>query len=450
MKTKNSRPLRYESLEDRRVLSASGLGLEASAVTNDSGFVASGDYGLVDQIQSDEILRMVVEVNGVQQELNSQNNLLQLVAGDRVEVVDIEFHSDSEVGVFASEGYINKISDLTSASLVDYNDGRFSSRDANQEATGGEGTIAGLKGAWVVESGWDRMTINLMHYTADSTEVAGRFFVQMNVGQPDFQFDFSAIDKIQSQEISVGDEVSIPAGWMNVLEGRFHNYAEVDIYHASNMDEIVWAGAAVGNVDAENSVTGEFLNTRSEDPFTERWSPKMEGEYVLKYYLDPENATAEANEDNNEYEIRLTVKSDAAPVANNDKFESHTESLDVLKNDAPANDADELKVAKFTQAEHGKVSLNEDGTLNYTPKRGFSGVDEFQYAVTDGTQVSNAATVSVHVKKSLEVDAKAIGQEDSAIEIGIRTNYESVLISGIPQSAELSQGKMVDKGRLSS
>ena len=126
MKTKNSRPLRYESLEDRRVLSASGLGLEASAVTNDSGFVASGDYGLVDQIQSDEILRMVVEVNGVQQELNSQNNLLQLVAGDRVEVVDIEFHSDSEVGVFASEGYINKISDLTSASLVDYNDGRFS------------------------------------------------------------------------------------------------------------------------------------------------------------------------------------------------------------------------------------------------------------------------------------------------------------------------------------
>ena len=95
------------------------------------------------------------------------------------------------------------------------------------------------------------------------------------------------------------------------------------------------------------------------------------------------------------------------PVANNDKFESHTESLDVLKNDAPANDADELKVAKFTQAEHGKVSLNEDGTINYTPKRGFSGVDKFQYAVTDGTQVSNAATVSVHVEKSLEVDAKS-------------------------------------------
>ena len=97
-------------------------------------------------------------------------------------------------------------------------------------------------------------------------------------------------DQIQSQEISVGDEVSIPAGWMNILEGRFHNYAEVDIYHASNMNEIVWAGAAVGNVDAENSVTGEFLNTRSEDPFTERWSPKMEGKYVLKYYLDPEKA----------------------------------------------------------------------------------------------------------------------------------------------------------------
>lgn len=286
------RSLRYESLEDRRVLLATGSGLATDPGSVESGLVTSGASRAVDQIQVDEITHLVVEVNGISQTLTPENNLLQLVAGDQVQVVEISFISDSSEGVFAAAGYLNKISDLTSASLIDYNDGRFSAREANQEATGGEGSIAGPMEGWKVEEGWDRMTINLMHYTANSSEVAGRFFVQMNVGQPDFQFDFETIDHFKSKEILVGDTVSIPARWMNTPGGQFHNYAEVDIYHSSNMDQTVWAGASVGNADSEHSLTGEFLNRRSDDSFTERWQPMMEGEFVLKYYLDPEGAAA--------------------------------------------------------------------------------------------------------------------------------------------------------------
>jgi hypothetical protein len=210
-KKQNCRPLRYESLEDRRVLSATGISPEIDLGTVDSGFVASGGYDSTDQIQADEISRLIVEVNGVQQELTATNNLLQVVAGDTIEVVEISFHSDSTEGVFASEGYINKISDLTSASLIDYNDGRFSQREANQEATGGNGTITGLSGEWSAETGWDRLTISLMYYTEDASKVAGRFFVNLSVGQPDFEFDLATLDQIKTQEIYVGDEVSVPA-----------------------------------------------------------------------------------------------------------------------------------------------------------------------------------------------------------------------------------------------
>lgn len=442
-KTQGCRPLRYESLEDRRVLSATGLSPEIDPGTVDSGFV-SGGYDSTDQIQADEISRIVVEVNGIQQELTATNNLLLVVEGDTIEVVEIDFQSDSTTGVFASEGYVNKISDLTSASLIDYNDGRFSQREANQEATGGKGTITGLSGEWSVETGWDRLTVNLMHYTDDSSEVAGRFFVNLSVGQPDFEFDLETLDQIKTQEIYAGDEVSIPAAWMNTLGGRFHNYAEVDIYLASNMDEIVWAGAAVGNVDADNEVRGEFLNNRSDDPFSERWTPEVEGKYVLKYYLDPEGATAETNEDNNEYEIRLAIKSKALPVANDDRFDGDTASMDVLENDTTGSEVSDLQVSEFTQPDHGEVSLNDDGTMQYTPDEGFSGVDKFEYSVTDGSLVSDSATVTVMVEKSLEVEANIIGAEDSNIALNIETNYDSVLISGVPKNAELSQGK-VDK-----
>ena len=46
---------------------------------------------------------------------------------------------------------------------------------------------------------------------------------------------------------------------------------------------------------------------------------------------------------------------------------------------------------------HGTLTPNSDGSFTYTPATGYSGSDSFQYQATDGTILSNAATVTLTV-----------------------------------------------------
>ncbi len=619
----SDRILRYESLEDRRVLSVTGIDTDP---TVDGGYVTSDfeDTGI--GIQEDAISYLRVLVNGEVRTLTPANRTLELVEGDQVEVIEIGFESAATTGTFAAEGYVSKIGDLSSASLIDYNDGRFSGGERDVEANGVCGVVGGLANHWVVESGWDRLSINLMHYDVDSTEVGARFFAQLQVGQPDFEFDTGHLDTVLNQEVKVGDAVSIPAKWINRQGGNYHNYSEVDIYHASDMGKIVWAGAVVGNAKAGSAVEGEFLNTRDDDPFAERWTPEISGEYVLKYYLDPERGVNESNEENNVYEIRLNVFDDPAPVAVDDTFDAGG-TLDIMENDIPTHqrkivfadgfesnspawttnpngddtatsgiwaatdpvgtswngvplqledaasghrafvtggdddgtvgfddvdagvtsalsesiavpvdavlsfkynfahlsnsDSEDyfrvtvvgegssqvvleqrgksedrggewvefsiglsefsgeniqilveaadggmgslveagiddvqveipptpMRVNDFSQGQHGSVSLNADGTINYTPDEGFEGEDQFQYSLTDGRSFSNIATVTVNIDvKGFDVASTATGDEDVPIELEISTEFDHVKIEGVPSSAVLSHGESLGNG----
>ena len=60
---------------------------------------------------------------------------------------------------------------------------------------------------------------------------------------------------------------------------------------------------------------------------------------------------------------------------------------------------DRLSVIRFDPLGHGTVTRKADGTLRYSPKRGFSGTDEFTYVVGDGEGGSDAATVRVTVRE---------------------------------------------------
>lgn len=72
----------------------------------------------------------------------------------------------------------------------------------------------------------------------------------------------------------------------------------------------------------------------------------------------------------------------------------------VLGNDTDA-DGDTLTVADPRTAaptgQGGTVTLNSDGSFSYTPPAGFTGEDSFGYSATDGTDTSNAATVTISV-----------------------------------------------------
>ena len=243
--------LEYQTLEPRCLLSAT-----APEFASADMFVNEVHKPL----RSDEVQGLVVDVNGRMLNLTQSDNVLQLVPGDHFSVADIAFHSSSKQGVFAAEGYVNKLADKQNASTTDYADGRFSLREDNQAATGSYGSIAGLNDGWTVEAGWDRLTVVLIHYTESNTDVFDRFVVDLRVDQPDLAFSTDVLDQISSQKVFVGDQVEIPGAWSNVGDGLYHNYAEVDIYHRSDMDRIVWAGALYGNVGDGTSVDGSFIN----------------------------------------------------------------------------------------------------------------------------------------------------------------------------------------------
>jgi hypothetical protein len=74
-------------------------------------------------------------------------------------------------------------------------------------------------------------------------------------------------------------------------------------------------------------------------------------------------------------------------------------NFDVRINDADL-EGEELVVSLSEGPESGTLTLNENGTLTYTPNAGFSGEVQFNYDVTDGLNIANA-TVKILVKQEI-------------------------------------------------
>lgn len=88
------------------------------------------------------------------------------------------------------------------------------------------------------------------------------------------------------------------------------------------------------------------------------------------------------------------------PTARNDTAstrENGAARIPVLRNDSDP-DGDRLRVQSFTRPSNGRVSRNSDGSLTYTPKRGYSGRDSFTYTVSDGNGGTDTATVRIRVR----------------------------------------------------
>jgi hypothetical protein len=91
------------------------------------------------------------------------------------------------------------------------------------------------------------------------------------------------------------------------------------------------------------------------------------------------------------------------PVAVNDSYSVDQDGVltvaepGVLDNDSDA-DGDALTAAIVTGTSNGSLTLNADGSFNYTPNSGFSGSDSFTYVARDSSVAdSNEATVTITV-----------------------------------------------------
>jgi VCBS repeat-containing protein len=100
--------------------------------------------------------------------------------------------------------------------------------------------------------------------------------------------------------------------------------------------------------------------------------------------------------------LNVTV-SNTPPVANADTYSVNQDTVlsvaapGVLVNDTDA-DHDALTAVLVTNAAHGNVVLNSDGSFTYTPNPGFAcATDTFSYKANDGTADSNVVADTINV-----------------------------------------------------
>ncbi len=123
-------------------------------------------------------------------------------------------------------------------------------------------------------------------------------------------------------------------------------------------------------------------------------------------YNGPDSFTYKANDgslDSNVATVNLTINAvNDAPVAANDAYSTDEDTtLNVSAPGVLANDTD-IDSATLTSilvsgTSHGLLTLNSNGSFNYTPVLDFHGTDSFTYKADDGSLDSNVATVTLTV-----------------------------------------------------
>ncbi len=105
--------------------------------------------------------------------------------------------------------------------------------------------------------------------------------------------------------------------------------------------------------------------------------------------------------------MTLQVSSTQAPIANPDSIATSPRTavvIDVLANDTDPNGNTTINASTVTIVQapsNGTAVRNANGSIQYTPRDGFSGTDTFTYTVRDTSGlVSNAGIVTVRVAAS--------------------------------------------------
>ena len=120
-----------------------------------------------------------------------------------------------------------------------------------------------------------------------------------------------------------------------------------------------------------------------------------------------------------------SITTNGSLVANNDTAivdeDITLTNINVLANDSDA-DGDTLTVTTAS-AINGTVSINLDGSLNYTPNSQFNGSDTIIYSISDG--YGSTATASVAITVNAVNDAPTFGRNDGIVTTDIDARTDS-------------------------
>ncbi|GAG30690.1 unnamed protein product, partial [marine sediment metagenome] len=96
------------------------------------------------------------------------------------------------------------------------------------------------------------------------------------------------------------------------------------------------------------------------------------------------------------------VAGNQPPTANDDSYSTdedtplNVSAPGVLGNDTDPEE-DPLTAILVSDVSNGSLTLNSDGSFDYTPDAEWNGVDSFTYKANDGTSSGNTATVTITV-----------------------------------------------------
>lgn len=117
-----------------------------------------------------------------------------------------------------------------------------------------------------------------------------------------------------------------------------------------------------------------------------------------------------------------------SPKANYDYYyvgEDIETTLHVLSNDQD-HDGDALEIISITNASHGFVSINDDGTIQYVSANNYSGSDRFTYTISDGNGGTSTVGVGLYVYPTndapIVIGENAITEEDTPVTIDVLAN----------------------------
>jgi hypothetical protein len=110
--------------------------------------------------------------------------------------------------------------------------------------------------------------------------------------------------------------------------------------------------------------------------------------------------------------VNVDVEPNTPPVANDDSLTAVEDTpktylaSDLIGNDTDA-DGDTLHISAVSNAQHGNVVLNGDGTVTFTPAADYNGPASFDYTVSDGLD-TDTATASVSVSAVNDAPTAAV------------------------------------------
>ncbi len=242
-----------------------------------------------------------------------------------------------------------------------------------------------------------------------------------------------AVENVNDTPVATEDDYSVDENTtlaIDAADGVLKNDSDID---GDSLSAVLVSGPAYGDLDLTSTGSFEYkpnVNFAGTDSFTYY---ATDGSLVTGTVTV--TITVEEGED-------VPITTEDAYTIDEDTLLSVDAEAGVLANDTD-DDGDTLRAVVYAAPEHGDLTLNDNGSFDYTPAENYYGTDTFTYYATDELFESSLTTVTIEVKP---VNDAPVGETDAytttpntqldvAAEDGVLNNDDDV--EGDPLTASL-------------